>query len=100
MPTRGTSRGGLERGPNGGVHHEFKGVRTRKGVKGFLVEIRPPKWKKTIWLGTYNTSVEAAGAYDAGNVQIYSLSLHLQLNAALFSMLAHINNELAGKSDT
>jgi hypothetical protein len=35
-------------------------------VKGFLVEIRPPKWKKTIWLGTYTTSREAAGAYDAG----------------------------------
>lgn len=41
-------------------------MRTRKGVRGFLVEIRPPKWKRTIWLGTYNTPGEAAGAYDAG----------------------------------
>lgn len=48
------------------MHQDFKGVRTRRGVKGFLVEIRPPKWKKTIWLGTYNTDVEAAGAFDAG----------------------------------
>lgn len=44
----------------------FKGVRQRKGVRGYLVEIRPPKWKKTIWLGTYNSDREAAGAYDAG----------------------------------
>lgn len=41
-------------------------MRQRKGVRGFLVEIRPPKWKRTIWLGTYNTVQEAAGAYDAG----------------------------------
>jgi hypothetical protein len=41
-------------------------VRQRKGVRGYLVEIRPPKWKKTIWLGTYNSDREAAGAYDAG----------------------------------
>ena len=46
--------------------HGFKGVRTRRGVRGFLVEIRPPKWKNTIWLGTYNTLKEAASAFDAG----------------------------------
>ncbi len=45
---------------------EYRGVRVRPGVKGFLVEIRPKRWKKTIWLGTYPTSPEAARAYDAG----------------------------------
>jgi hypothetical protein len=45
---------------------EYRGVRVRPGVKGFLVEIRPKRWKKTIWLGTYHTSPEAARAYDAG----------------------------------
>lgn len=44
----------------------YRGVRVRPGVKGFLVEIRPKRWKKTIWLGTYPTSPEAARAYDAG----------------------------------
>lgn len=63
-PRRGPGR--PTRGSAGGAHHVFKGVRTRRGVKGYLVEIRPPKWKRTIWLGTYNTSIEAAGAYDAG----------------------------------
>lgn len=62
---RGSAKGGAGRGTTG-AHPTYRGVRTRRGVKGYLVEIRPPKWKKTIWLGTYNTSLEAAGAYDAG----------------------------------
>jgi hypothetical protein len=33
--------------------HSFRGVQTRPGVKRFLVEIRPRRWKKTIWLGTH-----------------------------------------------
>jgi len=45
---------------------QYRGVRVRPGVKGFLVEIRPRRWKKTIWLGTYTTSPEAARAFDAG----------------------------------
>jgi hypothetical protein len=32
----------------------------------YLAEIRPKKWNKKIWLGTYNTAQEAARAYDAG----------------------------------
>ncbi len=55
----------LER-DHGSQTSSYNGVRTRRGVKGFLVEIRPPKWKKTIWLGTYNTAIEAAAAHDAG----------------------------------
>ncbi len=35
-------------------------------MRGYLVEIRPKNWKKTIWLGTYDTVHEAARAYDAG----------------------------------
>lgn len=57
------------RPPNGsrqGPRHGFKGVRQRTKVRGYLVEIRPPRWNKTIWLGTFNTDAEAAGAYDAG----------------------------------
>jgi hypothetical protein len=49
-----------------GNPNEYRGVRIRPGVKGYLVEIRPRRWKRTIWLGTYTTSPEAARAYDAG----------------------------------
>lgn len=61
-----SNRGRPPAGTRQSAAHGFKGVRTRKGVRGFLVEIRPPKWRRTIWLGTYNTPGEAAGAYDAG----------------------------------
>jgi hypothetical protein len=80
-PRRGPSR--PTRGSAGGAHHVFKGVRTRRGVKGYLVEIRPPKWKKTIWLGTYNTSIEAAGAYDAGTHVTATQLLQLSFRASL-----------------
>ncbi len=36
------------------LQNYLRGVRTRRGVKGFLVEIRPQRWKKTIWLGTHD----------------------------------------------
>lgn len=68
-----------------GGHHEFRGVRTRKGVKGFLVEIRPPRWKRTIWLGTYSTDVEAAGAFDAGEQLIIEVQIPLKKAAFINS---------------
>jgi hypothetical protein len=46
--------------------HSLRDVRIERGVKGYLAEIRPQKWKKTIWLGTYLTAQEAARAHDAG----------------------------------
>lgn len=61
LPQRGRPPNGSKTGSQ-----RYKGVRQRKGVSGYLVEIRPSKWKKTIWLGTYNTDTEAAAAYDAG----------------------------------
>jgi hypothetical protein len=68
-----------------GAHQDFRGVRTRRGVKGFLVEIRPPKWKKTIWLGTYNTDVEAAGAFDAGRDQLYDWKINIIMTSLILS---------------
>lgn len=29
------------------------------------MKIRSQKWKRTIWLGTYDTDIEAAAAFDA-----------------------------------
>lgn len=42
----------------------YKGVRFRSEQHKWVAEIRPPKSNKTWWLGTYNTPVEAAYAYD------------------------------------
>jgi hypothetical protein len=75
----------------------YNGVRTREGVRGFLVEIRPPRWKKTIWLGTYDTVIEAAAAHDAGvfytNKPKRKYNLFHNINPALYfpPLPAHLN---------
>jgi hypothetical protein len=75
----------------------YNGVRTREGVRGFLVEIRPPRWKNTIWLGTYDTVIEAAAAHDAGvfytNKPKRKYNLFHNINPALYfpPLPAHLN---------
>lgn len=77
--TSNTSSGREGRSRNSGVAGEvhykgsfkddetnYRGVRHRPELNKWVTEIRPTAQKRKIWLGTYNTAVEAARAYDVG----------------------------------
>jgi len=81
--------------------HSLRGVRLRPEVKGFLVEIRPHKWKKTIWLGTYRTAHEAARAYDAGIFYTRKkIDLNFHDSATSFVEIPPVSLEEAQKSES
>jgi len=56
----------------------YKGVRQRTWGK-WVAEIREPKRGTRLWLGTFNTSIEAALAYDNAAKRLYGESARLNL---------------------
>eukprot|EP00253_Pinus_taeda_P028332 PITA_28332 len=57
------SPSGEDRGQS--CRRQFKGIRMRKWGS-WVSEIRIPKTREKIWLGSYKTAEQAARAYDAG----------------------------------
>ncbi|KAA8537572.1 hypothetical protein F0562_027180 [Nyssa sinensis] len=98
-PSKASSRKGCMRGKGGPENASctYKGVRQRTWGK-WVAEIREPNGGARLWLGTFDTSREAAFAYDAAARKLYGLDAKINLpefslHSSTDTQVAHINME-------
>ncbi|CAK9856204.1 unnamed protein product [Sphagnum jensenii] len=76
----------------------LRGIRRRTPSKRYTVEIRPPRWKQKIWLGSYRTLNEAERAFDVANHYIDKEPYYFQYPKNSFVALPPVSFEDSWKS--
>ncbi|KAK1270831.1 Dehydration-responsive element-binding protein 2C [Acorus gramineus] len=94
------SRRGCMKGKGGADNSSctYRGVRQRASGK-WVVEIREPNGGKRRWLGTYDTSLEAAQAYDKAAKEMYGARARLNIPLDSTSSVSETTTSASHQSD-